>query len=48
MGKAQLISGPFMDYALPRAEDVPFFQLIFTPFQPCAILSGLRAPVNQG
>jgi carbon-monoxide dehydrogenase large subunit len=29
--EGQLISGSFMDYALPRAEDVPFFQVDFHP-----------------
>ncbi len=34
-GSAQLTSGSFMDYAMPRADDLPFFASSFDQTQPC-------------
>src|SRR5262249_5497208 len=34
-GSAQLLSGSFMDYALPRAADVPPIVSVFDESQPC-------------
>ncbi|MCW5770391.1 MAG: xanthine dehydrogenase family protein [Rhodospirillaceae bacterium] len=34
--EAQLLSASFLDYAMPRADDLPFFASAFDQSQPCA------------
>ena len=42
-GSGQLISGSFMDYALPRAADLPFFATAITEVRPRPTRWGLAA-----
>ncbi len=34
-GNGQLLSGSYMDYAMPRAEDVPFYKVDHSCVTPC-------------
>ena len=42
----QLLSGSFMDYAMPLADDLPNFETDRTPCRPTAIRSASRAPAR--
>jgi aerobic carbon-monoxide dehydrogenase large subunit len=44
----QLISGSLMDYALPRAEDVPFFQVDFHPVPALCNPLGVKGAGESG
>ena len=44
----QLLTGSFMDYALPRARDVPFFQFETQPLPSTANVLGIKGCGEAG